>query len=269
VRFQLDGFRNGRPVTVAGYYYQDIRHITGGDGFPDTGTTTTDLTVVVARLASRRPALTVYHRTRMFEKPGKPRRSRRGATRTIRFEPEILTGSAEFGRGHTLSGDASQLTPAVITATMQSVPQGWAVQEDMLIVFFGGEPDSSLIDGQVDQALRLASALESPRPSVLAKECRRRPLQHRQPGSAIADFRWSGSSGCATAPGPRNGIETFISRWEATGMCRAALAGTRVRPACVASRRPGAALKRSQRAVQTLAWPSGATPRKGRWPCRP
>jgi hypothetical protein len=151
VKIQLDGTWQGRPVTLADYWYQTIRS-TGR-----TRTTRTHhLTAVVVRLAAPYPAVVLH--SRALGSLGL------GIAQAVGLHPANLTGIPEFDsrfRIETGPHSGSELVTAqVIHATLQGNLPPWQLHGHDLIIAWPGSLNVPDLDRKLSQALTLAAQLD-------------------------------------------------------------------------------------------------------------
>ena len=157
VKFQLDGARHGRPVTVAHYWYQTT-HTNSSGGYLRTHTRTHNLTVIVARLAGRYPAIELRHR-------GLGLGWGLAVSRAVGWQPANLTGTEEFDRRYqirTAAPGGVQVTPQLVSAYLTSKLPLWKVTGDQLIITWPEAIKVDNLDYKVDQALTIAGLLDTP-----------------------------------------------------------------------------------------------------------
>lgn len=159
VEAQLDGARQGRPVTVAHYSYQTTSTGTDSDGNRRTSTTTHALTVVVVRLAARYPAVALEHR-------GLGLGWGLAVSRAVGRQPADLTGTGEFDRRYRVRAAApagsALVTPRLISAYLASDLPPWQLSGDQLVITWPGPIRVEDLDQKVGQALTIAVLLDAP-----------------------------------------------------------------------------------------------------------
>jgi hypothetical protein len=165
VMLQLDGTRQGRPLTVAHYWYQTTTSSStsrDSDGHRRTSTTTHThtLTVVVVRLAASYPAVALQRR-------GLGLGWGLAVFRALGRQPASLTGVEEFDRRYrirTKAGGSSLVTPQVISAYLSSDLPPWQLSGDQLVITWPGTIKVDDLDRKVDQSLTVAGLLDNPPP---------------------------------------------------------------------------------------------------------
>jgi hypothetical protein len=177
VRLELDGTRQGRPVTVALYWYQitdtrermRIRIVKrdGPSGVPfrlslapwlRTTAHTHREAVIVVRMAARYPAVALEWR--------RPGARPRGPLGRQLDERAARTGNGEFDRRYwirtsTASTAASLLTPELISAHLTSDLPLWQLRDDQLVITYRRAIRVDDLDRKIDQALKVAGLLGS------------------------------------------------------------------------------------------------------------
>ena len=154
------GFRSGRRVTVAHYWYQTTSTTshTDSDGHRRTTTSTSThaLAVIVIWLAARYPAVELQGR-------GLGRGWGLALSRAVGREPPNLTGNEQFDRRYRIRGaapDASALvTPRVISAYLAGDLPPWRLNGSQLVITWPGPVRVEEVDAQIDQALWITGLL--------------------------------------------------------------------------------------------------------------
>jgi len=157
VKLQLDGTRQGRPVTVADYWYQTT-HTSSSGGASTTHTSTHHLTVIVVRLAARYPAAELRRR-------GLGLGWGLAVSRAVGGQPANLTGTEEFDRRYQIRtatpGGSALVTPQLISAYLTSDLPLWQLSGDQLIITWPGPIKVDELDLKADQALTIAGLVDS------------------------------------------------------------------------------------------------------------
>jgi hypothetical protein len=159
VELQLDGTRQGRPVTVAHYWYKTTSTNRDSDGRSSESTSTHALAVIVVRLAARYPAAELQRR-------GLGLGWGLAASRAAGRQPANLTGNEEFDRRYRIRteapGGSALVTPQVISAYLASDLPLWQLSDDQLVITRPGAIRVDHLDQEIDQALTIAGLLDSP-----------------------------------------------------------------------------------------------------------
>jgi hypothetical protein len=158
VKLQMAGTRQGRPLTVAHYWYQTTQTTTS-DGHSTSHTHTHHLTVIVIRLAARYPAAELQRR-------GLGLGWGLAVSRAVGRQPANLTGTEEFDRRYQIRtatpGGDTLVTPQLISAYLTSDLPLWQLSGDQLVITWPGAIKADDLDLKVDQALTIAGLLDSP-----------------------------------------------------------------------------------------------------------
>jgi hypothetical protein len=159
VELQLDGTRQGRPVTVAHYWYQTTSTRRDSDGRSSESTSTHALAVIVVRLVARYPAAAL-------ERRGLGLGWGLAASRAVGSQPANLTGNEEFDRRYRIRAEApggsALVTRQVISAYLASDLPLWQLSDDQLVITRPGAIRADHLDREIDQALTVAGLLDSP-----------------------------------------------------------------------------------------------------------
>jgi hypothetical protein len=165
VKRQLEGTRQGWPVTVAHYWYETTSTSTSTDsnGFSQTSTTTHthNLTVVVVRLAARYPAVAL-------ERRGRGLGWGLAVSRAVGRQPANLTGVEEFDRRYRIRakgpGASVLVNPQVISAYLTRDLPLWQLSGDQFVITWPGTIKVDGLDQKVDQTLMIAALLTGAHP---------------------------------------------------------------------------------------------------------
>jgi hypothetical protein len=160
VKLQLDGSRDGRPVTVAHYWYQTTHTTTRTDsnGYRRTteSTATHALTVIVVWLAARYPAVGLEDR-------GLGWGWGLALSRALGREPPNLTGNEQFDRRYRIRtaapGVSALVTPQVIKAHLANDLPSWGLNGNQLVITWSGRIRVEEVDAKIDQALWITGLL--------------------------------------------------------------------------------------------------------------
>jgi hypothetical protein len=151
VKFQMTGTWQGRPMTMADYWYQMVR----SDG-RNSYTKTYHLTVVVVQLAGSYPEVVLD--SRALGSLGI------GIAKAVGLAPANLTGVPEFDNRFKIESapeDGSGLvSEQVIRVTLQADLPPWRLRGQDLIIPWKGKPDLRDLDQQLSQAANLAAQIE-------------------------------------------------------------------------------------------------------------
>ncbi len=151
VKIQLNGTWQGRPITLADYWYKTV-HSNG-----QTRTTRTHhLTTVVVHLAAPYPVVVLHSRT--LGSLGL------GVAQAVGRHPANLTGIPEFDSRFRIEAgqhDARKLVTAqVVHATLQGNLPPWQLRGRDLIIAWPGSLNAPDLDHKLTQAHALAAQLD-------------------------------------------------------------------------------------------------------------
>ena len=156
VKLQMDGTSQGRPLTVAHYWYQTTSTSTDSEGRSSTSTTTHSLVVVALRLAASYPAVAL-------ERRGLGWGVGLAAARAVGRRPANLTGAGEFDRRYRIRakspGASALVTPQVISAYLSGNLPQWKLSGDQFVITWPGPVKVDALDQQVGQVLATAALL--------------------------------------------------------------------------------------------------------------
>lgn len=152
VSFYVEGSRQGRPVTMAGYWFR----VSSMDGPKDVPSIHTEhLNVVVVHLAASYPRMELRPR-------GAIGRFGRRASRAAGRTPRNLTGDEEFDHRYSIHGDTSLVTPQLISAYLDLDLPPWHLRGHHLVFSWPAPIPMWDFDGNIDQALTVAALLDGP-----------------------------------------------------------------------------------------------------------
>jgi hypothetical protein len=149
VKIEMAGPWQGRPMTVAHYWYQ-VRHSSRN------APRTYHLTVVVVRLAVPHPTVVLYPRA--LGSVG------HGIAKAVGLPSANATGVREFDNRYRidagLGARAELVTEQAIRVTLEADLPPWQLRDRDLIIAWRGSPNMPSLDQKLAQAFALAAQLD-------------------------------------------------------------------------------------------------------------
>lgn len=153
VKLQLDGFSQGRPVTVAHYWYQTTHSDSDGGRHRKRHA----LCVIAIRLTARYPSVELRER-------GLGLGWGLAVSQALGWQPANLTGTEDFDRRYKIHaekpGSSALVTSQVVSAYLTSNLPLWQLSGDQLVITSPGVIRVGDLDQKLHQALTVAGLLD-------------------------------------------------------------------------------------------------------------